>query len=211
MTLHRFLTSVFVLLLTFSVHFGSVDAVNIYYAADDHVTMYINGVQQAPTVSTWIQTTGTNTLLSNGQIISFVVTDDGMKRGFAAAVKLPPSSVWDATGSSGSWRAIDSAEYNDLPGEWMTSSYSACHWPKMDVDSQTTLPNAGQSPAFPSFTGAQYVWAAGVGGGQWKANPAKTIFVRFEPCCTFGDSGGFVKTPKMGTYKHFPVRKGTKF
>lgn len=133
----------------------------IYFAADNRATLFING-NQIQLSTNWWEYEYLQAQLNYGDVVALRVEDDGVWFGAVLAINLGSLGHWLVTGK-GEWRATKAFEISGDENAWTTQGYSACEWPAPVLRNPGEYIR-GKAEDFPySSTGAEYVWASNAG------------------------------------------------
>lgn len=163
---------------------------HLFFAGDNFVTVYVNGIQVAKTTD-WNNIGYVPLSVRKGDVISLRAKDVGVWFGVVAQLSINGQKI--VTGRD-DWRARKAFP---SPGNaWMKPSYSACRWRRPRIISQDLNYIPGKSRYFPRPSAARYVWAYGAGVND-------EVFLRYKvggESCSFPSTVTFAGDNKVTMY-----------
>lgn len=146
---------------------------HIFFAGDNIVTVFVNGLQVAKTTD-WNNIGYVPLSVQKGDVISLRAKDNGVWFGVVAQLSINGRKI--VTGRD-DWRSRKA--YPSSNDAWMKRWSSACQWSRPRIVSPDLNFIPGKSRYFPRPSAARYVWAYGAGVND-------EIFLRYkvggEPC-----------------------------
>lgn len=133
----------------------------VFVAADNKAALYVNGRLFSKTFE-WQGFVQYDITLREGDVVAIDAKDLGAEWGAIAAVVPKGKKPCSTLIHKGPWRAVD---YKLVGGsdKWKNKGYYSGWWPHPTAAS-IKAPAPGSALGFPyKYTGAQYVWAKGVG------------------------------------------------